>query len=155
MGVGLLRDGKTHNARSFTFTNEDFLSIHVIFSLKYVALRPSYIKGDTLFMTPSKFKMCCSKCWILHNKRYSKTYCRVPTSKQILKVTPDMHSDDPRLPTLMEVGGDLLTSKRHSRWWSSTVAESCIVEESITRRVEVSRKLFSSLLQCIAKDWTK
>lgn len=43
---------------------------------------------------------------------------------------------------LVEGGADLITLKRHGGWRSSAVAEGYI-EDSVTRKIDVSKKLFS------------
>ena len=45
---------------------------------------------------------------------------------------------------LVEGGADLLTLKRHGGWKSSAVAEGYI-EDSVTRKIDVSKKLFSKV----------
>jgi hypothetical protein len=45
---------------------------------------------------------------------------------------------------VVEGGGDLLTLKRHGGWKSSSVAEG-YMEDSIARKVDISKKIFKNV----------
>lgn len=90
--VVFLRDGKTHNSRSFIITNEVWLFKSCDVFWKYVALCPSHIKDNRFFIAYWN-----GKC-VAQNVRYllSKKNYWVPTSKISWRFTTGMHSGNPR-----------------------------------------------------------
>ncbi|XP_039280998.1 uncharacterized protein LOC120350644 [Nilaparvata lugens] len=141
--VVFLEEGKTHSKRSFTITDEDCPFSPCELIRKYISLRPSTMISKRLFIKYNQGK--CSSQHVGKN-----TIAAVPK-----KVAQYLGLDKPESYTghalrrtsasmLVEGGGDLLTLKRHGGWKSSSVAEGYI-EDSIARKVEVSKKLFNSI----------
>jgi integrase len=138
-----VKEGKTNVRRSFTITDEDcpFKPCELI--RKYMSLRPSnmtskrfiigYRQGKCVSQNVGKNTIACvpknvAKFLGLENpERY--------TGHALRRSSASM---------LVEGGGDLLTLKRHGGWKSTSVAEGYI-EESISRKVEVSKKLFRNV----------
>lgn len=139
--VVFLRDGKTHTSRSFTITNEGCTFEPCTLYRKYAALRPKNMNSRRLFVAYRN-----GRCYAQH------VGCH--TISGVPKIVAEyLKLENPREYTghglrrssasmLVESGGDLLTLKRHGGWRSSNVAEGYI-EESIQRKIEVSRKLFN------------
>jgi len=137
-----LKGGKTNRKRSFTITNDGSPYKPCDLIRKYINLRPKQMKSDRLLVAYRNGK-CISQFVGIHG------VSRVP-----MKVATFLNFDSPGSFTghamrrssatmLVEGGGDLLTLKRHGGWKSASVAESYI-EESIARKVEVSKTLFGS-----------
>jgi integrase len=136
-----LNEGKTHKKRSFTITNDEcpFNPCHLI--RKYMALRP---KNCNL----KRFLICYrqGRC-VAQNVGIHKIRSVPKTAAQFLNLsTPELYTGHAIRRTsaslLVEGGGDLLALKSHGGWKSSAVAEGYI-ENSIARKVQLSRKLFS------------
>lgn len=136
-----LRDGKTHASRSFIITDDECTYQPCQLVRKYLSLRPSKMTSPRLFVG---FRQ--GKCVAQHVG--SHTISDVPKKvAQYLKLEqPESYTGHAIRRTsasmLVEGGADLLTLKRHGGWKSATVAEGYI-EESINRKIDVSKKLFS------------
>lgn len=138
-----VRDGKTPLSRSFTITNDECSYQPCQLLRKYLSLRPSHMKSDRLFVAYRNEK-CVAQHVGMHkiagipksvakylNLEHPKTY----TGHAMRRSSASM---------LVEGGADLLTLKRHGGWKSATVAES-YVEDSLSRKIDVSKKLFSQV----------
>lgn len=137
-----LKGGKTPKERSFTITNEDSPFNSCDLFRKYKALRPPHMVSDRLFVGYRNGK-CVAQNVGCH------AVASVPrmVAKYLNLENADSYTGHSlrRSSTtmLVEGGADLLTLKRHGGWQSSTVAEGYIID-SISRKVEVSRKLFKT-----------
>lgn len=138
--VVFLRDGKNHKSRSFTITKEKCPFDPCSFYRKYINLRPANMNSRRLLIAYRN-----GRCYAQHAGCHTIS----GTTKHIAEY---LNLDNPEEYTghglrrssasmLVEGGGDLLTLKRHGGWRSSTVAEGYI-EESVNRKIDVSRKLF-------------
>jgi site-specific recombinase XerD len=135
-----LKEGKTHSKRIFTVIDEEcpFKPCELI--RKYLSLRPSNVPSRRLFIGYRQGK--CTSQNVGKN-----TLANVPkkVAQYLGLENPESYTGHTLRTTsasmLVEGGGDLLTLKRHGGWKSSSVAEGYI-EESIARKVDISKKLF-------------
>lgn len=139
--VVFLRDGKTHKSRSFTITKEGCPFDPCSFYRKYINLRPTNMKTTRLLIAYRN-----GRCYAQHVGCHTIS----GTTKQIAEYlnlkNPEEYTGHglrrSSASMLVEGGANLLTLKRHGGWHSSIVAEGYI-EESVSRKIEVSRKLFN------------
>lgn len=137
-----LRDGKTHTSRSFTITDDDCPYQPCELVRKYLSLRPPQMKSNRLFIGYRKGK-CVAQNVGTH------AVAAVPKNIAIfLKLEqPETYTGHSMRRSsasmLVEGGADLLTLKKYGGWKSSAVAEG-YVEDSISRKIQVSKKLFST-----------
>jgi integrase len=138
-----LKDGKTHSNRTFTVTDEDcpFKPCQII--RKYMSLRPPNIKVDRFFVG---YRL--GKCFaqVVGKNMFASMPMKV--AKFLGLQNPESYTGHAMRRSsasmLVEGGADLLTLKRHGGWKSSKVAEGYI-EESLARKVEVSKRLFKTV----------
>uniref|UniRef100_A0A1B6KE83 Tyr recombinase domain-containing protein n=1 Tax=Graphocephala atropunctata TaxID=36148 RepID=A0A1B6KE83_9HEMI len=110
---------------------------------KYMSLRPSSMTSDRFFVG-YRYGKCVAQN--VGANSIAAVPCKV--AKYLGLENPEQYTGHALRRTsasmLVEGGGDLLTLKRHGGWKSSTVAEG-YVEDSIARKIDVSKKLFAPL----------
>lgn len=138
-----IRDDKTHKNRFFTISDEDcpFKPCQLI--RKYMLLRPAHFKNENFLVCYRKGK-CAAQNVGIHK------IGGVPKNvAAFLKLeNPETYTGHAlrrsSATMVVEGGADLLTLKQHGGWKSSSVAEG-YVENSVKRKLEVSKKLFSKV----------
>lgn len=139
--IVFVRNGKTQIPRTFTITNDGCSFNPCDICRKYLSLRPKNITNRRLFI-----KFCNGKC--TNQNVGMHTIAAVPCriAKFLELENPEDYTGHCFRRTsatmLVEGGGDVLALKNHGGWRSSTVAEG-YVEQSVRRKVEISKKLFS------------
>lgn len=141
--VVFLRDGKNHKSRSFTVTKEGCPFDPCSLYRKYVKLRPTNMHSRRLFIAYRN-----GRCYAQHTGCHTISGVTKHIAEYLNLQNPEEYTGHglrrSSASILVENGGDLLTLKRHGGWRSSTVAEGYI-EESVNRKLEVSRKLFNQV----------
>lgn len=137
-----LEGTKNKSSRKFIITEDDTVFQGCSLYRKYAALRPSGLENQRAFVDYRNGK--CTRQFVGIHK-----IGRIP--KQIAQF---LNLDEPEKYTghsfrrsaatmLVENGGDLLTLKKFAGWKSSAVAEQ-YVEESISKKIKISKQLFNS-----------
>lgn len=136
-----LEDTKNKSCRKFIITEDDTPFKGCTLYRTYAALRPSGLQSRRVFVDYRKGK--CTKQFVgIHR------IGGVPK-----KIAEFLKLENPECYTghcfrrssasmLAENGGDLLTLKKFGGWKSSAVAEQ-YVEESVTKKVKISKQLFN------------
>lgn len=139
--IVFLRDGKTHTTRSFTIINEGCSFQPRSIFRKYAKLRPVTMNSSKLFVAYRN-----GKCYAQHVGCHTISSVTRRIAEYLKLKNPEQYTGHglrrSSATMFVEGGGDLLTLKRHGGWRSSSVAEGYI-EESLSRKIEVSRKLFN------------
>jgi integrase len=135
-----LKQTKNFTTRRFTITDEGCSFEPCVLYRKYIALRPTGVEGLRLFLTYRN-----GKCVALNAGQH--TIGNVPkTIAQYLGLQkPELYTGHSfrrsGATMVVDAGGDILTLKRAGGWKSSAIAES-YVEDSVTQKLQVSKKLF-------------
>lgn len=135
-----LKNTKNYTTRRFTITDEGSSFQPCALYRKYAALRPPRTETLRLFITYRN-----GKCVSLNAGQH--TISGVPK-----KIAGFLGLNDPESYTghsfrrsaatmVVNAGGDILTLKRAGGWKSSVVAES-YVAESITQKLDMSKRMF-------------
>lgn len=138
-----LPDTKTNKKRTFTVIGEESGVSPISTIRKYLSLRPSNVKTNKFFLTYRAPKCTVQPVGI-------NTMAKVPRMIAQFLSLPDENSYTGHCfrrssaSLLANSGADLLTIKRHGGWKSSSVAEGYI-EESVSTKVAVSKKIFGEI----------
>jgi integrase len=138
-----IRDDKTHKNRFFTISDDDCPFQPCQLLRKYMLLRPAHAKNDK-FLVCYRNGKCAAQNVGIH--RIGSVPKNVAT---FLKLeNPETYTGHAlrrsSATMIVEGGADLLALKQHGGWKSSSVAEG-YVENSIKRKIEVSKKLFAKV----------
>lgn len=137
-----LEDTKNKSSRKFTITEDDTPFQGCTLYRKYAALRPSGLENQRVFVDYRNGK--CTRQFVGIHKigKIPKKIAEFLNLEEPAKYTG--HTFRRSAATmLVENGGDLLTLKKFGGWKSSAVAEQ-YVEESISKKIKISKQLFNS-----------
>lgn len=134
-----LHDTKTKKKRIFTITSE---CKGIEYYRKYASLRPKNVSHDRFFLFYKNGKCSVQPVGI-------NSFAKMPKKIAEYLELPDSGSYTGHClrrtsaTLLADSGADIQTLKRHGGWASTSVAEG-YVEESISNKVQISRKIFSA-----------
>lgn len=150
--VVTLQDTKNKSARRYTITNDDTPFKGCDLYRKYARLRPCGMQNRRLFVDYRKGK--CTKQFVGVHKiggipKKIAEFLKLENPENFTGHTFRRSS----ATMLADNGGDLLTLKQFGGWRSSAVAEQ-YVEESVSKKIKISKQLFQSEAQTTAVNCT-